>query len=187
MLSKRWEEQKEAQSPPSPSSAYRLQKQRYFTKLAVIGPQRQTLPAPPALHQRPVSHPSTSPMTVPSARPHSRYPAVPSSHSMPSPSVPRSSPMDIPTGGRRNSGAAMRLWRGDEDEAEEAGSDGDGELVDDSRLVWAGRGEGETDYWGVWERKSKYSVRRQIAGADEDEAEPPFPLLPPSYHVDFEL
>jgi len=81
----------------------------------------------------------------------------------------------------------MGLWRDQEDDEGMEGREFDAELVDDSGLVWAGRGEGEVDYGWNWNRMRKGGARRTIGSGEEDESIEPFPLLPPSYCVDFEL
>ena len=70
------------------------------------------------------------------------------------------------------------------------------DVVDDSRLVWMGRGEEgeeEEDRWvgygsGFVKRRSNQWVHSPSEeDEEEEEAVVPFPLLPPSYCVDFEL
>lgn len=174
-MSKRWEEAKESTSP---TSAYQAQKAKYFTRISLI----HQAPPPP----RSSSHPS-APLPIPYSR--ARHTA-PSSHSLPSASIPRSQPMDIPTGRRASSGWLERSWG----LAERSFDSPPVEEVDDSRLVWMGRGEGREEEEEE-ERWTGYGavVKARMAGfgsgvqEEEDDALVPFPLLPPSYCVDFEL
>lgn len=161
------------------------------------------------------------------------------SHSLPS-VLPRSQPIDIPTGRRSvpASAAAAALWhrkawQGAADETDSSGSsagsgDSDaeeaddwcvggrrqlsGSFVDDSQLQWSGRclDDGAADFTDFRDRlqldddeersarSHKRARRLRFCTADGDVAEDdsddddadgalPFPLLAPSYHVDFEL
>ena len=197
-MSKRWEgewgeESKEQPAPLSPTSAYAKSKARYFTRLAVIN-------HAPSSTSRSSSHPASHPLSIPPPRLRGA-PAATSSHSLPSASVPRSKPMDIPMSRRASAGWAERGWGEAERARPPIRAD---DFVDDSRIIWAGRGEdgeedeGDDNYWPRYAKAAPmparlpggtgaYSARREEEEEEDDEAVVPFPLMPPSYCVDFEL
>ena len=96
--------------------------------------------------------------------------------------------MDIPLA-RRASAHLLERWGGAQVQVRGVG-EGVDEVVDDSRLVWMGRGEEEEEEegWqgcgGMGVETGRKSLARSVEEEEEEEeAAVPFPLLPPSYRV----